>query len=111
MKHTIYYLFISLMLVGNCFAAFKLLTAKEAFLTQFPKLTENGLNWLRAIPLITIGVLIGMLFWQKWAGWAAIALSLVVIGMDIYFGMRYHLAVAIPSFLLLLFFVYIFYYK
>lgn len=105
MKPLLYFLFILIMLLGNCFALYKMFTAKQEFFDQFPKLTETAFNIFRLLPVINIIALAGMWWMKPWAAYLAIACGIAVILLDIYFGIRYHLYVAIPSALLLLFFI------
>lgn len=98
-------IFIILMLAGNCFALYKLFTDKPEFLTKFPKLTSRAFDLFRLLPVINIIALAGIWFLKPWAAWLAIACGMAVIGFDIYFAIWYHLYVAIPSALLLLYFI------
>jgi uncharacterized membrane protein (DUF2068 family) len=93
------------MLLGNCFALYKLLTGKEEFFIKSPALTETAFTILRIIPFLNIIALAGLWFFQCWAAYLAIACGIFVIVMDIYFGMYYHLYAAVPSALILLFFI------
>lgn len=106
MSTVIYFAFIGLMLIGNCFGVYKLFADKQSFITQFPKLTENLYFYFKLLPVINIIALIGLLFWQKWAAYLAIVLGVVVIGFDIYLGIKYHLYVAIISTIVLLFLIF-----
>jgi len=105
MKPLLYFLFLLLMLLGNCFALYKMFTERQEFLSRFPKLTETGFNIFRLLPILNIMALAGMWFFKSWAAYLAIACGIAVIVLDIYFGIRYHLYVAIPSAILLLFFI------
>ena len=97
--------FIVLMLIGNLFALWQLFTAKTAFMEQFPRITEGGFQLFRVLPLLNIAGLVGLWLFKPWAPWLTLGCGLLVIGFDIFFNIRYHLWVAIPSFLLLLFFI------
>lgn len=105
MRFPVFAIFMVLMFLGNGFALYKLFTDKQEFLTQFPKLTETAFNIFRFLPLINIIALAGMWFLNTWAAYLAVACGIAVIAFDIYFGIWYHLYVAIPSTLLLLFFI------
>jgi uncharacterized membrane protein (DUF2068 family) len=59
----------------------------------------------RFLPVINIIALAGMWFFKSWAAYSAIACSISIIVFDIYFGIWYHLYVAVPSTLILLFFI------
>jgi uncharacterized membrane protein (DUF2068 family) len=93
------------MLLGNCFALYKLFADKQEFFTKSPALTETGFTLLRIIPFLNIIALAGLWFFQCWAVYLAIACGIFVIVMDIYFGIYYHLYAAVPSALILLFFI------
>jgi hypothetical protein len=82
------------MLAGNCFALYKLFTNKPEFFAKTPALTETGFILLRIIPFLNITALVGLWFFQSWA-----------VYLDIYFGIFYHLCAAVPSTLILLFFI------
>lgn len=105
MRFPVYSIFLLLLLTGNCFALYKLFTDKQAFLSQFPRLTENVFNLFRFFPVINIMALAGMWFLKPWGAYLAITCGIIVIVFDIYFGIYYHLYVAIPSTLILLFFI------
>lgn len=105
MRPLILSIFILLMFAGNGFALFKLFTDKAEFLARFPKLTSRSFDWFRLLPVVNMIALAGIWFLKPWGAWLAIACGLVVIGFDIYFGIWYHLYVAIPSTLLLLYFI------
>jgi len=105
MKPLVYFIFLMLMLAGNCFALFKLFTGKEEFFIKSPSLTETGFTILRIIPFLNIAALAGLWFFQSWAAYLAIACGIAVIAVDIYFGIYYHLYAAVPSTLILLYFI------
>jgi hypothetical protein len=56
--------------------------------------------------VLNIIALAGMWYLKWWGAALAVAGGLLVIGFDIYFGIRYHLYVAVPSLLLLLFLIF-----
>lgn len=105
MRFPVYTIFILLMLLGNGFAVYKMFTAKQEFFDQFPNLTETAFKIFRLVPVINIIALAGMLLMRPWAVYLVIACGIAVIAFDIYFGIWYHLYVAIPSSLILLFFI------
>ncbi len=105
MKHPIYAIFLLLMLLGNCFALYKLFTDRQEFFAKFPKLSETGFNIFRFLPVINIIALAGMWFFKSWAAYLAIACGIAVVVFDLYYNNYYHLYVAIPSTLILLFFI------
>jgi uncharacterized membrane protein (DUF2068 family) len=88
------------------FALYNLFTNKQEFFIKSPALTETGFILLRIIPFLNIAALAGLWFFQSWAAYLAIACGVVVITLDIYFGIYYHLYAAIPSSLILLFFIF-----
>ncbi|MBI5858189.1 MAG: hypothetical protein HZB42_11160 [Sphingobacteriales bacterium] len=106
MRSLVFSVFLLLMLAGNCFALYKLFTGKQEFLTKFPKLTDTGFTIFRFLPVVNIIALTGMWFLKSWAAYLAIACGLAVIGFDLYFSIYYHLYVAIPATLILLFFIF-----
>ena len=106
MKPLVFSIFLILMLAGNCFALYKLFADKQGFFTKSPALTETGLTVLKIIPFLNIISLAGLWFFQSWAAYLAIATGVIVISLDIYFGIYYHLYAAIPSTLILLFFIF-----
>lgn len=105
MRFPVYMIFILLMLLGNSLAIYKMFTAKQDFFDQFPKLTETAFSIFRLLPVINIIALSGMLLMKPWAAYLVIACAIAVIVFDIYFGIYYHLYVAVPSTLILLFFI------
>lgn len=105
MRLLVYSIFIFLMLAGNCFGLYQLLTGKQEFVAKFPKLNDKNYFILQILPLINIVALAGMWLLKSWSPWLAITGAVAVIVADIYFGIRYHLYLAIPSTLILLFFV------
>ncbi|HMU47671.1 MAG TPA: hypothetical protein PKC72_14975 [Chitinophagaceae bacterium] len=105
MKTIVFPAFILLLLLGNCFGAYKLFTAKEEFFSKFPKLTEGAYQILRFLPIVNIIGLIGVLFWQKWGVYLAITCAVIIIICDILFGIYYHLYVAVPASAFLIFLI------
>lgn len=105
MKAYIYPLFLLLLLLGNCFALYKLFADKQEFLNQFPKLSDTGITLLKILPVINIVAIAGMWFLKPWGAYLAIGCGVAVIVLDIYFGIYYHLYVAIISTIILLFFI------
>ena len=101
----VFYIFISLMLLGNCFALYQLIVSREAFLSKFPALTDKTFMVMQFLPVVNIVAMIGLLFFKSWATWLAIIGAVAVIAADVYFNINYHLYVAVPSALLLLFFI------
>jgi hypothetical protein len=100
-RPAVFSIFLGLLLIGNLFAAFQLLTSGEGFLDRFPRLTPAKLNVLRLIPLLNIVALTGVWFWKRWGVVAATGLGLVTIGFDIALEIWYHLIVAAVSVVLL----------
>jgi uncharacterized membrane protein (DUF2068 family) len=105
MRFPLYAIFLLLMLLGNCFALFKMFSARQAFLTQFPKLTGTAFNIFRFLPLINCIAIAGMWWLKPWGAYLALTGGIAIIFFDIYHGIYYHLYVAVPSFLILLFFI------
>jgi hypothetical protein len=105
MKIPFYAIFILLMLLGNCFGLYQLFADKQSFMSKYPKLNENNYFVLQMLPVINIIGLAGMWFLKSWSPWLIIISSLAVIIADIYFGIYYHLYLAIPFTLLLFFFI------
>ncbi|HPG11927.1 MAG TPA: hypothetical protein PLU37_10375 [Chitinophagaceae bacterium] len=105
MKTVVFPAFILLLLLGNCFGAYKLFTAKEDFLSKFPKLTEEAYGLIRYLPLVNIIALAGVLFWQKWGVYLAVACAILIIVCDILFGIYYHLFIAVPSTIFLIYLI------
>lgn len=105
MRLLIYSIFILLMLAGNCFGLYQLLTGKQEMLSKYSKLNNSNYIILIILPVINIVALAGMWFLKSWAPYLALAGALAVIIADIYFSIHYHLYVAIPAGIILLFFV------
>jgi hypothetical protein len=105
MKFPVFAIFLLLLLLGNCFALYKMFTTKQEFLVQFPKLSGQAYNLFRLLPAINIIAIAGLWFLKPWAACLAIACCTAIIIFDGYFGIYYHLYVAIPSTLILLFFI------
>jgi uncharacterized membrane protein (DUF2068 family) len=108
MRSLIYSVFIFLMLAGNCFGLYQLFTAKQEFISKFPKLNNQNYFILLVLPVINIIALAGMWFLKNWSPYLVIIGGVAVIAADIYFGIHYHLYLAIPSTLILLFFIIIY---
>ncbi len=102
MKPVIYSTYILLMLVGNIFGLYKLWTGKQELFAKFPFLTEAGYNLFKWLPVVTIFALVAMWFLKRWGVYLAIVCGIAVIMADTYFGIHYHLYVAIPSLLILI---------
>jgi hypothetical protein len=107
----LYFIFLGLMLAGNSFGFFQLVTQKQTFLEKFPELTPKNIFWFQLLPVLNIAGLAGMLFFKSWSPYVAVAGALLVIVADIYFNIRYHLFVAIPSALILLWLIVFFWNK
>lgn len=105
MRFPVYTIFLLLMLLGNCFALYRMFTVKQEFFDQFPKLTETAFSIFRLLPIINLIALAGMWWMKSWAAYLIIACSIAVIAFDIFFGIWYHLYVAIPSTFILLLFI------
>lgn len=105
MRFPVFAIFLVLMLLGNGFAFYKMITGRQEFLSQFPKLNATAFNILRFLPLLNIIALAGLWFLKPWAAYLAMACGVAVILFDLYFGIYYHLYVAVPSTLVLLFFI------
>jgi uncharacterized membrane protein (DUF2068 family) len=101
----VYSIFIILMLLGNCFGLYQLFTGKQEMLSKFSKLNDANYFILLVLPVINIIALAGMWFLKSWSPYLAIIGALAVIAADIYFGIKYHLYLAIPSSFILLFFI------
>ncbi len=78
---------------------------KEEFLARSPRLSITAFHLFRFLPLINIVALAGLWFFRAWGPLLSIACGLTVIGIDIRFGITYHLYAAVPSLLILLFFI------
>ncbi len=94
-----------LLLLGNIFAFYKISIAPSEFLSKYPKLDNSALFGLKIIQLCNIVCLIGIWYFQKWGVWAAILLTLLVVALDIYYQLWYHIFVVLLSTGILLFFV------
>jgi hypothetical protein len=105
MRLSFFYLFLMLMLAGNIFALYKLFTAKQQFFERFPKLTDTGFTVFRLLPLVNIIALAGLWFFKPWAVYLALGCGLLIIVLDMLFGIHYHLYMAIPSTVVLLLFI------
>jgi len=105
MRLIVYSIFVFLMFAGNCFGIYQLITGKEEMLAKHSGLTNANYLILLALPVINIIALAGMWFLKSWSPYLAIFGSAAVIVADIYFGIKYHLYLAIPSTLILLFFI------
>lgn len=97
---------IVLLLLANCFGAYGLIFNRSELLANLPKVKETGANVLSTLPFINIIGLIGLLLWQSWAAYVVLICCVLVIIADIYFSINYHLFLAIPSTVLLAFFIY-----
>lgn len=105
MHPPVFSFFLLLLLAGNAFALYKMITGREELITKYPRLTNNGFNAFRILPVINIIALIGIWYLEPWGAYLAIACGVITIACDLYFGIYYHLYVAIPFTLILLFFV------
>ena len=95
-----------LLLMGNIFGFYKISVSSSDLLSKYPKLDNNSLSALKIIQLCNIISLVGIWFFQKWGAGAAILLALLVIALDVYYQLWYHIFVVILGTGLLLFFVY-----
>ena len=105
MRLLIYSIFLFLMLVGNCFGLYQLLTSKQEFISKIPKLNDQSYYFLLLLPVINIIGIVGMWFLKSWSPYVAIIGAAAVICADLYFSIKYHLYLAISSTLILLFFI------
>ena len=106
MRPLLYSVFLILMLLGNSFGLFQIFTAKQEFMSKVPKLNDQNYFLLQLLPLVNIAGIIGMWFFKSWSPYVAIIGAVAVIGADVYFGIKYHLYLAVPSALILLFFIF-----
>ncbi len=105
MRSPVYTIFLLLMLLGNSFALYKMFIAKQEFFDRFPRLTETAFSIFRLLPIINLIALAGMWWMKPWAAYLIMASSIAVIAFDIFFGIWYHLYVAIPAAVILLLFI------
>ena len=105
MRAPLFTIIVILLLAGNSFGAYKLFTEGPVFMEKYPGLTPERFQIFKWLPVVNILSLVGLLFWQRWGAWLAIACGLAVITCDIFFGIKYHLYVAVPSTLILTFFI------
>jgi len=105
MKLLIYYIFISLMLLGNCFGLYQSFTARPELITKMPLLNDKNYFLVQVIPAFNIIALTGMLFLKSWSRYMTIAGAIAVIIFDIYFGVKYHMRLALFFSLVLLYFM------
>jgi uncharacterized membrane protein (DUF2068 family) len=56
------------------------------------------------LPIINIIAIAGIWFLKSWGAYLALTCGAAVIILDLYYGIHYHLYVAIPSAIILLFF-------
>jgi hypothetical protein len=99
-------IFIVLTLIENVIGLTYLSFFRDEFLFKYPNFNNATLSLFSFLPLFSFPALIGLWFWQKWAVNLIAVCTILVIAADIYFNIRTHLYVAVPSSLILAFLVY-----
>lgn len=84
-----------LLFIGNLFGFIKISTAPTDFLREYPSMTTNSLFYFRIIQVLNIIGISGIFMYQKWAVWFALMMLILVIILDIYFAIWYHIVVVI----------------
>jgi hypothetical protein len=74
-------------------------------LRTFPKMTGNSLLLLKATQVLNLVSIIGIWYFQKWGVWFALLLAIIVLALDIYYHIWYHIPVVLISCSLLGWFV------
>lgn len=96
------------MLAGNLFGLYNFITAKVALLEKFPSITEKNYWLFPFLSVLNITALFGMLYFKSWSPWLAMLGAIAVIAIDFYFDIHYHLFLAVPSSIILLYLIYYF---
>ena len=84
-------------LLGNVFGFVKLMSNPQDFMTQYPRITPFMLDGLKLIQVLNVLSIVGMWMGKKWGVWLAIALSVAVLGADLYVPLYYHIVVVLIS--------------
>lgn len=82
---------------GNIYGFISISNKPQDFLSQFPKANVTTLLWVKVIQALNIVSLVGIWYWKKWAVWMALALVLLVLLLDVYYGIYYHIAVVLVT--------------
>ncbi len=105
MRPLLFTVLLTLLLLGNGFAAYKLFTAPQEITASNPKVTAVALQLLQWLPVVNIAAIAGMFFRQKWAAILVLLLGVFVLYLDIRYQIRHHIYVALPSLLIMAYFI------
>jgi hypothetical protein len=93
---------IILLALSNLFGAFKLLTSANELQSRYSLLSEPQIQMLAAIPVVSVIALIAIWFKKIW-GVAVVSMAfVVVVVLDLSFGVSRHLLLAVISYALLM---------
>ena len=84
-----------LLFIGNVYGFITVSTKPNDFLNQFQKMNSTSLQILKAIQVLNIISIVGIWYFQKWAVLLALILVVLVIAIDVYYGIYYHIAVVV----------------
>ncbi len=84
-----------LLFIGNVFGFIKISTSPLDFLKEYTAMTRSSLLYLRIIQVLNIIGIIEIFMYQKWAVWLAVFMLALVLLLDIYFAIWYHIVVVI----------------
>jgi hypothetical protein len=96
-----------LLLLGNLFGFITLQRDKQNMQTKYPRLTNPVLRGIHVIQFANILAIIGT--WQlgSWAVWLSLVLAVLVILLDVYIKLWYHIGVVIITSLITGYLIYI----
>jgi hypothetical protein len=100
----VFRIFLLLMMAGNSFWFYRLLTGGDELMHEFPRVEAHHMKVLLLLPLLNLAGLAGMWFFRSWGPWVALFGASWTILADLYFAIHYHLYLALPALFLLLFF-------
>ena len=103
-----YYIFLSFMLIGNCYGFVQLLINKTSFIEKFPAVNLKNIWLLQLLPLLNMAGITGLMLFKPWSPYVVLLGALLVIAADIYFEITYHLYVAVPSTIILAILIFLF---
>ncbi|KAB2879140.1 hypothetical protein F9K33_10615 [bacterium] len=84
-----------LLFIGNIYGFITISSSADTFLSQYSKMNPTSLLLLRIIQVLNMIAIIGMWYLQQWGVWMALVLVGLVIILDIYYGIYYHIIVVL----------------
>jgi hypothetical protein len=86
-----------LLLLGNIFGFVTLQRDRKNMQNKYPRMTDSILWGIHAIQIANILAIAGAWLLFSWAIWLGLALALIVILLDVYIKLWYHIAVVVAT--------------